>query len=507
MNGRALALAWAMMMLVFAQAPPRSASAQPSAPGEAARAEARERFDRGLRLFNAGDNAGALVEFRRAYDLVPNAVVLYNIGLVYAQTGRAVEATDALDRVLASPGQLSPDRLAIARQTRDDQAARIASVVVTANVDGARVEVDGIEVGTSPLGLPLRLTSGTHVVGLVAPGYSPQRKEIAIAGGDKQSLGFELVPMQGRLAHLTLQTHLPGADIYADDQRIGSTPLAASLSLSPGVHRIDLRRPGYATASATVTLGDGAIGEVTLEPAEDPAAVASSGGALALDVTEASPVVAIDGKPRGVYAAPIRLTPGPHHVLVERGDFLPAERDVSVAAGRTTTVRIALEPTPETRTRFAQRAQAQHTWGWIGVVGGAALVAGGAGLVAYDAGQRNDANATAARLNAAIIPHSQSSCDPSAQDSSTPQYQQQCIEPINAAYGRVSDANTRDYFGWSAIGVGAAGAIAGVVLLVTADDPHKYDHAPGQLSGLGLRAAATIWSSRDSGGIAVHGTF
>jgi hypothetical protein len=507
MNRRVLALAWALNLVANPALLP-SASAQVSTPSDAARAEARERFDRGLRLFNSGDNSGALAEFRRAYDLVANTVVLYNIGLVYAQTGRAVEATDALDRVLSRPGELSAERLAIARRTRDEQAARIANVAVAANDAGARVEVDGIEVGTTPLGAPLRITSGTHVVGLVAAGYSPQRKEIAIAGGEKQSLQFELVAMQGRMAHLAVKTHLPGADLYADDQHIGTSPLAASVSLSPGVHRIDLRRSGYTTAAATVTLGDGATGEVTLEPTEDPGALVSSGGILAFDVTETAPVVTIDGQPRGVYGAPVRVAAGPHHVMVERGDFIPAERDVSVDPGKTTTLRIVLEPTPETRTRVAQRVQTQRMWGWIGVVGGAAVAAGGVALVVYDAGQRSDANANAARLNAAIEPHSQSSCDPAAQDSSTPQYQQQCIDPINTAYGRVHDANTRDYFAWSAVGVGAASVVTGVVLLVMADDPHKYDRvALGPGSGFALHVVPTVWTARDGGGVVLQGAF
>ena len=71
-----------------------------------ARAEARERFDRGLRLFEEGDNGGALAEFKRAHELVPNPLVLFNIGLVYAALGRPVEATDALDRVLRDAGRL-----------------------------------------------------------------------------------------------------------------------------------------------------------------------------------------------------------------------------------------------------------------------------------------------------------------------------------------------------------------------------------------------------------------
>lgn len=486
--------------------PPLAATPQPVVPSEAARTEARDRFDRGLRLFNGGDNAGALVEFRRAYELVPNATVLYNIGLVYAQMGRAVEATDTLNQVLASPGSLSPERAVIARRTRDEQAARIAEIVVEANVEGARIEVDGIEAGQTPAAAPLRVPSGTHVVGLVMAGYSPQRKEIAIAGGGKQALKFELVAMQGRLAHLNVKTHLPGADLVIDDQRVATSPLTASVSLPPGPHRVELRRAAYTTAVAELMLGDGASGEVTLEPEEDRAAIASSGGQLALDITETQAVVTVDARPRGVYASALRLSPGTHHVLVERGDFEPAERDVTIDSGRTTTVRIALEPTPEFRARYVGRAQAQRTWGWIGVAAGAVLAAGGAALAAYDATKRSDGESTINRINALAVPHSHLACDP-AGDTTLPAYQTMCAVPYANASSQVNDANTRDYAAWSGVGVGAAALALGVVLLVTADDPHKYDAQAPPATTSATRAWPTAWAMRGGAGLGLAGSF
>jgi hypothetical protein len=313
--------------------------------------------------------------------------------------------------------------------------------------------------------------------------------------------------MQGRLAHLLVKTHVPGADVYADGQRIGSTPLAASFSLSPGTHHIELRRPGYVTASADLSLGDGAAGEVALEPTEDPAAPASSWGALALDVTETLPVVTVDGRPVGVYTTPLRLQAGPHHALVERGDFVPFERDVTVGPGQTTTVRIVLEPTPEYRTRFTSRAQSQRTWGLVSVVGGAIVLGGGVGLVAYDAGQRSDGTSTQNKILALSGRGSMLGCDPGG-DTMAPAYVAQCVQPFNAATAKISDANTRDYFGWAAVGVGAAGAVLGVVLLVTADDPHKYDQpkaAPER--GVAWRGVPTFWAARGGGGVGFAGTF
>jgi hypothetical protein len=502
MNRRAIALASALC-LASPLATGR-AHAQAPASTDAVRAEAGERFDRGLKLFNAGDNAGALVEFRRAYELVENVVVLYNIGLVYAQMGRAVEATDALDRVLARPGSLSPERLALARKTRDEQASRIVEIAVKANVDGARIEVDGIEVGQTPLAAPLRVTSGAHVIGAVAPGYSPQRKEIAIAGGEKQSLSFELVVMQGRLAHLTIKTHLPGADLFSDEQRIGTSPLSASVTLSPGAHHIEARRAGYVTATEDLSLGDGATGEVTLEPTEDPSALVA-GGSLALDLSETAAVVTVDGRPRGVYTAPLRLPEGPHHLVVERGDFLPFERDVTVSSGRTTTVRIVLEPTPEYRTRYSSSAQAQRTWGWIGLVGGAVLIGGGVGLVLYDAKQRSDGESTQNAIDALSVRNGLQLCDP-GQDTSTAAYKTNCTDPRNAAAAKIADANTRDYIGFSALGVGAAGAVLGVVLLATAGDPHKYD-VERPRGDLGFDVVPSVGAARGGGTLGVAGTF
>src|SRR5580698_119192 len=173
---------------------PRAALAQSSdAAPEAQRTEAAERFDRGLRLFNRGDTAGALAEFRRAYVLIPNVLVLYNIGLVYAQMGRPVESSDALAQVLASPGALSPERLATARRTHDEQIAQTAEITVTANVDGATVEVDGVEAGKLPLARPLRVTSGNHVIGAIAAGFAPLRREVTIASREAQALPFELI--------------------------------------------------------------------------------------------------------------------------------------------------------------------------------------------------------------------------------------------------------------------------------------------------------------------------
>ncbi len=482
---------------------PSLSLSQVAAPSVQASDEARQRFDRGLRLFNAGDDPGALAEFKRAFELSGSVVALYNQGLVYAEMGRAVEATEVLSRVLASPGSLSPARLALARRRRDELAASVAEIALSVSVEGASVEVDGVEVAKTPLAAPLHVTSGAHVIGAIASGFEPARKEITIAGRETQSLALDLVAMQGRLAHLAVKTHLPGADVFADDHRVARTPLLASIALAPGKHRIELRREGYRTARAEVALDDGASGEMTLEPEQDPDALAWGGGQLALDASETAPVVTVDGRTLGVYTGPLRLPGGPHHLLVERGDFEPVERDVVVSPGsHGTVVRVVFEPTPDYRARYVAHAQAARTWGIVSVVGGVALAAAGAGLLVYDAGQRSDGYTA---RNALLAQNALGQvCDPGSES-----FQQTCANPANAAGSQVNDANTRDYAGWAAIGVGGAAVALGFALVATGGNPGRYDVPSSEpaLAASRLRVRPTGWTVRGGGGVGVVGSF
>ena len=462
----ALALAFGQLSISL----PRVALAQ--APTVDPKTEARERFDRGLRLFNEGDNAGALAEFKRAYELIPNQLVLFNIGLVYAAMSRPAEATEALNKVLADPGNLSAERVARAKQTKDEQAARVAELTVTTNVPST-IEIDNVEAGKTPMSSPLKVASGSRIVGAFATGYAPLRKEVTLAGGTKSEVKLELVSMEGKAAHLRVNTHLPAGDVIVDGQAVGKTPLATSLTVAPGQHKIELRRPGYVSALQDLTLGDGASGEVNLEPEEDRAALATDGGSLALDISETQAVVTIDGKPRGIYAGSYKLPKGPHRVLIERGGFETSDRTVTVDLGRTTNVTVALVPTPETRAAFVSKATSQRTWGWISTLGGVALASGGVTMIVLDQTPKDEANAAFAQYKIDTAEGRGGKCDPTMDSEKFPP--EVCEREYAAATKKLNDANARDKIGYAMIGVGGAAALLGVYLLVSAESPHKYD--------------------------------
>jgi hypothetical protein len=490
-SSRRTASLLALTTLVLLSALARAQTAAPVSP--AARQEAAERFDRGVHLFNQGENAGALVEFKRAYELTSDPLLLFNIGLVYAEQKRPVDAVDALDRLLASPAKLTSEQRGKAERVRAEQAALIAFVEVTTSVP-AVIDVDGIEIGRTPMVGRARIAAGTRQIGAVAPGYAPSRRSIDIAGGETKTVSFDLVPGEAALGHVGIHSSLPGAEVLVDGQPVpGKTPLRSTLAVPPGEHRIELRREGYRPASQLVRIDLGSVADINLEPELDPLAVERIAGTLQVDPSEADSVVSVDGRPAIATAEPLRLPAGPHHLLVTCAGFQPAELDAEVAQGSAQTVRVHLEPTLETRQVYLTRIHQRRVWGWtVGAVGAVATITGVV-LVVTGRSALNDANANLAVVNQSMQFGSKSSCDPAMY--LDPTQAMSCQQILDDANNRVSNANLRITLGYVTGGIGVAGLVTGAVLLLTGDDPGRYER-----SGV-ARAAITGWSNGSGGGL------
>ena len=470
-------------------------------PPEAARNEARERFDRGLRLFNQGDAGGALAEFLRAHELSPHPLVLFNVALVYEVLGKPVQAVDAADHVLAQPGNLSPDRLAKLQALRAEQAARIGTIELVIETPGAAVEVDGEAVGTTPLPGPVRVATGSHLLSVVSRDHLPVRRTLLVASGAKLTEKVTLEPVTGRLAQLTLVTKVPDVQVLIDGQLAGLTPLPASLALAPGKHQVELVRSGYETARQSVELGEGSTGSLTFDPQLSPAALATSSGTLTLAISEPDSVIFVDGEPRGAYTGPLRLPAGKHRLRVERAGFFSFERDTSVPLGSRADIAVELQPTPEWRADYVSAARTRRTWGYITGGTGAVLALGGAVFLIWNAGQKSEKEDAFNALLHESEPGSGRRCDPmSTADAS-------CKVEREIALEELDSARSRDVFGWVGVGVGAAALGLGVVLVVTGNDPNRYEPRPESDVFGRLRLEPFGYAAPGGGAAGVRGVF
>ncbi|HEY4119706.1 MAG TPA: PEGA domain-containing protein, partial [Byssovorax sp.] len=390
-----------------------------------------------------------------------------------------VEAADAMRRVAESPGSLSAERVARARAVAAEQGARVGELDVSANVAGASIEVDGVEVAKTPLAKPLRVKGGPHRVGVVASGYAPSRKEVDVASGAKEAIKFELAPTDKRLAHLEVRANVAGAVVSVDGAPVGETPFASTLAVLPGAHELEAKRAGYHTARRHADVGEGSTGEVRFELEQDEGAIRAEGGDLTLTVNEPQPVVFVDGKPQASALSALHLAPGPHHVRVERAGFFPIERDVDVPTRGRVEVRVTLEPTADFRASYEKKARFYRTGAYVGFIAGGAVAAGGLTLALYAKSKRDEHGSNITQKQAS------GECT-----SSSPMVLQDCQTFLTKEQ---ADFNRNDSYmiaGWVVTAVGGAIAGTGLVLLLVGDDPHRYDAPEGEKLGA-ARPAAT----------------
>ncbi|HYP78231.1 MAG TPA: PEGA domain-containing protein [Polyangiaceae bacterium] len=481
------------------------AAAPPAAPkteAEQNKAQAAQRFDRGLQLFNEGDNAGALAEFKQTYALMPNPIVLFNIGLVYAAMGRPVDAVDALLPVVDS-ATLSPEQRERARNTLSDQQARIGRVSVTTVPVGARIDVDGVEVARTPLTSPLRVAEGSHVIGAVAEGYAHARKEIIVAGNADASVNFELIlGVAKRPANLTIRSRTTDAEVLIDEKSFGRTPLTSSLALPAGQHTVELKRAGYQSQKQLVEVGESSIAELTLDLVADSRALTQEGADLTISVREPNLNLSIDHEPLRLYTGTVRLPKGAHHLHLEQAGYLPFEQDIVLEAGKPLFLTPYLMPTPETRKAHNDNVRMHQTWGWILTGAGAAVAAGGVTWLIVNSSNKSDALDT---YNHKVdqVPNADdgSVCDLSSVSGD----KDQCNAEIAGAQAAYDSAKARDIPGYIALGVGAAALGTGVVLLLTGESAHRFDPPEKQAEVRAPRWALTPGPGRF--GLGLSATF
>jgi hypothetical protein len=154
------------------------------AQSQAVKDEAADRFKRGIALYEEESFPAALVEFRRAYELVPAYQVLYNVARTCYQVRDYVCALKTFDRYLADGGA------GIDAKRREEVDREIVSMrrrVVTLNVKstkGATIFVDGVSAGDFPLAAPLQVNEGRRQLRATMPGHEPVEKMVDLVGGE-----------------------------------------------------------------------------------------------------------------------------------------------------------------------------------------------------------------------------------------------------------------------------------------------------------------------------------
>lgn len=149
-----------------------------------AKAEAKTRYDKGVKLYGEGAYEAALVEFQRAYDLNPSYKILYNIALIHQQLNDFVDALRNYQRYLeGGKGDIASARRTEVEKSIAQVKQNIATVTISVDLVGADITVDDVSVGKSPLDEAILVNAGRRRIA-ASRDKASATKVVVVAGGD-----------------------------------------------------------------------------------------------------------------------------------------------------------------------------------------------------------------------------------------------------------------------------------------------------------------------------------
>jgi predicted Ser/Thr protein kinase len=210
--------------------------------------------------------------------------------------------------------------------SRVPAALKTGRLVVTANVEGAKITVDGrSEPGwATPHTIP-ELPSGPHNVVVSREGYSDVQRSITVEGGRTATLNASLSVPSGEINVATKPT---GLEVLIDGQSVGRSPVRQTLTVGQHTYTIKCPEGPY---ERTFEMKEGALGTKTVTCGAT-AAVAPTGIVEVRTIPPGATVYADGRAIGGTTPTNFRLAAGRHTVTISLSGYPPLQREVDVPA-------------------------------------------------------------------------------------------------------------------------------------------------------------------------------
>ena len=144
--------------------------------------KARSQFQAGIELEQAGNWGAALEQFREVGQVRMTPQLRFHIGLCEENLGRLVAALGGYELALADADSVGPDFRAEVEENIAKLRARIPKIVIARGkgAEAATIELDGIALGASSIGVEVPTDPGPHSVSAKAPGHKPFSATVAV---------------------------------------------------------------------------------------------------------------------------------------------------------------------------------------------------------------------------------------------------------------------------------------------------------------------------------------
>jgi formylglycine-generating enzyme required for sulfatase activity len=204
----------------------------------------------------------------------------------------------------------------------------------TALVNGARVIIDGLEVGITPIS-NLSVKAGPRVLEVQMANYQDIKTEVQIAGcPQEQSFDFALIP---GWSDVFISSIPQGAVVSVGGKPAGNTPL--KIELPEGNHRLQISAEGFKTWQTQLTVKPNqpqSLKDIQLQAAD---------GTLALQTRPAGANITIDEKFVGKTPLTVKLSANTEHeVRISKAGYENESHRVQVPTEQTKKLTVDLTP-------------------------------------------------------------------------------------------------------------------------------------------------------------------
>ncbi len=222
-----------------------------------------------------------------------------------------------------------------ARLIQEIATVSTGNIKITSKPSGAAVVADGKDTGLQTPCTLKGITAGQHVIQLVKSGYQTYELKPVIQSDQTTSASVNLTKIQQRETRRKAQKSYfrinvdPWARIYIDGKYIETTPLAKSIEVTSGSHRVRLENPNFQAWQRNINFNPGQT--VSMDVKLQPFA-----GSLKISVRPWADVY-IDGKfyETTPIAKPIDLSVGRHTLKLINPSFVPYEEVIVIEANKT----------------------------------------------------------------------------------------------------------------------------------------------------------------------------
>lgn len=156
---------------------------------DAANKEASDHFRRGVGLFGEADYRAALVEFKKAYQISPNASVLYNIAQTSYQLRDYASALVNFERYLAEGNPTGARRDEVV-STLDILRSRVGRIKIVTKAPDVEIAVDDETVGKASA-TPFPVSIGRRRITASHKGSPPLTRNVDVSAGETATVEID----------------------------------------------------------------------------------------------------------------------------------------------------------------------------------------------------------------------------------------------------------------------------------------------------------------------------